>query len=582
MAVMNFAKPKEHLHNRLLEEKWKILMVDDDEEVHSITKSVLKNIVFDNRGLELVSAYNGKDALEILQKEDDFALVLLDVVMETDDAGLIVAKEIRQKLQNSKIRIVLRTGEPGFAPEKEVILNYDINDYKEKTELTASKLFSTIISALRSYRDLEEIEKNKKGLRQILEASRGIFVTQSLEIFAQGVVTQMSEIFNLNRCALYTVCQDKYCMLYEKGNVDKELLSSKKMKEYFDNVVLHKSKCVVDNNICIDYINSNEGFSEIIYIEAHNELTDLDIGLIEVFISNIAIAHDNICLHEKIMKDKEAHIHDLDTKVKEKTKKIKHQLKELQNAQARLIQSEKLAGLGGMVAGVSHEINTPVGMALTGITHLMDETSILKTQYENNEMTEENFTDFIAHLMELHRSILINLERAANLVKSFKQVAVDQSSGENRAFRLKEYIQEVLISLQNRIKKTHHKIEVKIDEDLVIDSNPGAFSQIITNLILNSLIHAFVDDEKGIIEISANIVDNTLYLQYKDNGKGMEKETLEHIFEPFFTTNRLGGGSGLGMNLVYNIIKEKLQGEIIINSEVNKGTTVDIEVPLKG
>lgn len=578
MGKLNFAK-KDKCELKTTKNKWKILMVDDDVEVHSITKSVLKNIEFDNRRLEFVSAYSGKEALDILTKEDDFALILLDVVMETDDAGLVVAKDIREKLKNYRIRIILRTGEPGFAPEKEVILNYDINDYKEKTELTASKLFSTIISSLRSFRDIEDIEKNKLGLRKIIEASKSIYEMQSLNVFAEGVVAQMTSIFNLKKSILLSSCEDKYCILYENGDFSKEM-QDKKILECLDKVVKTKTKCRIDENIYVAYISSGVGFPEIIYLEGKGKLTDLDIRLVEVFISNIAVAHDNICLHEQMIEEKETHIKDLDKKVKEKTLEIKRKLEELTSTQAQLIQSEKLAGLGSMVAGVSHEINTPVGMALTGVSYLIDESKELQAKYRKNDMSEDDFTEFLEHLDELHQSILINLEKAASLVKSFKQVAVDQNSGENRVFKLKEYIEEVLISLHNRIKKTNHIIQINIDDNLLIDSNPGAFSQIITNLVLNSLIHAFNDNDGGIIVISAEVKNKKLFLQYEDNGRGMEKEVTEHIFEPFFTTNRSKGGSGLGMNVVYNIVKEKLKGEISITSAISKGTKVDIVVDL--
>ena len=182
---MKFAqKKKEDSH--LSTETWKILICDDEKEVHTITKAVLSDFVFKHRKLEFISAYNGEEAIEILSQENDIAMILLDVVMETDYAGLDVARDIREKLKNKLIRIVLRTGQPGYAPEKEVILDYDIDDYKEKTELTDIKLFTTVISALRAYKFMRSLERNRNGLEKIIDATRDIYEQHSLEKFSSG------------------------------------------------------------------------------------------------------------------------------------------------------------------------------------------------------------------------------------------------------------------------------------------------------------------------------------------------------------------------------------------------------------
>ncbi len=245
----------------------------------------------------------------------------------------------------------------------------------------------------------------------------------------------------------------------------------------------------------------------------------------------------------------------------------------------QLIQSEKLASLGGMVAGIAHEINTPVGMALTGITHLEEEIDLLEKNYDDDEMTDESFKEYIADTKELNRSIHINLKKAAALVRSFKQVAVDQSSDEDREFYLNEYVEEILLSLHNKIKKLNHKVEVYIDDSIKLNSNPGLFAQIITNFVMNSIIHGFMGDSRGIIVIEAEKLDDKLLLVYKDNGKGLSKEVKKKIFDPFFTTNRDNGGSGLGMNIVYNIVSRQLKGEIDIISEIDGGLEYRITIP---
>ncbi|MEA3498441.1 MAG: HAMP domain-containing sensor histidine kinase [Campylobacterota bacterium] len=252
------------------------------------------------------------------------------------------------------------------------------------------------------------------------------------------------------------------------------------------------------------------------------------------------------------------------------------------NTQKQLLESEKMVSLGNMVAGVSHEINTPVGMALTGITHLDEQTKKLKKLYENEDMSEDEFKEYLKDMAALSNSIEINLTKAASLIRSFKKVAVDQSSDTNREFNLKEYLDEILLSLHNRLKKTKIDIYLDIDEKITINSNPGAFSQIITNLITNSLIHGFENSNttKGDIKIYAKLNLNRLNLIYKDNGKGMDNDTKRKIFDPFFTTARKDGGSGLGMSIVYNLVTSTLKGTIKVKSEPSQGILFDIDIPI--
>jgi len=246
-----------------------------------------------------------------------------------------------------------------------------------------------------------------------------------------------------------------------------------------------------------------------------------------------------------------------------------------------LLKSEKMAGLGNMVAGIAHEINTLVGLALTGNTHLSDKTRELEQLFKDNKMSESDFTEYLNNSLNLIQSILNSLRKAIGLIKSFKQVAVDQSSNENREFELNEYIHEISMSLQNAIKKSNHKITIDIDKKITLNSNPGAFSQIVTNLVMNSLIHGFKNLESREIIISAKEEGKKLHLNYQDNGVGMNDEIKQKIFDPFYTTNRAGGGSGLGMHIVYNLVLKKLNGTIKVISEPGKGVRFDIVIPMK-
>jgi signal transduction histidine kinase len=272
-------------------------------------------------------------------------------------------------------------------------------------------------------------------------------------------------------------------------------------------------------------------------------------------------------------------ISSLNRKLQNSEMHIRENYEKLKNIQSKLVESEKMASLGGLVAGVSHEINTPVGLALTSITHLSDEFKILTQKYENGEMSEDDFNQFMSLYGELGRSIEVNLNRAVNLIRSFKQVAVDQSSEALREFNIKEYIHEVLVSLHNKTKKTKHHITLEVPSKLNTENYPGAFSQIITNLVMNSLVHGYNQGDEGNILIKIDKIDDDLVLIYKDDGKGISKENIKKIYDPFFTTNRENGGSGLGMNIIYNIVKQKLKGDIICNSQLGHGVEFKIIIP---
>ncbi|WP_194755943.1 DUF3369 domain-containing protein [Aliidiomarina indica] len=186
-----------------LNERWKIIIVDDEPEVHAVTRLALSEFTFLGRGLEFHSAESGEEGCKLMREHPDAAIILLDVVMETDDAGLRVAKFIREDLDNHFTRIILRTGQPGQAPERTVIINYDINDYKSKTELTAQKLFTAVMSSLRSYRDIMSIEHSRRGLEKILNASSDLFSEQSMDQFVAGCVQQLGWLIGGARQVLY-------------------------------------------------------------------------------------------------------------------------------------------------------------------------------------------------------------------------------------------------------------------------------------------------------------------------------------------------------------------------------------------
>ena len=260
---------------------------------------------------------------------------------------------------------------------------------------------------------------------------------------------------------------------------------------------------------------------------------------------------------------------------------LKISLETLETTRDKLVQSEKMAALGELVAGVAHEINTPVGVGVTAASFLDTKTKEFRKIYESGNLKRSELESYLNTIEEISGSILINMERAAELISSFKQVAVDQSSGEARVFNLKTYINEILLSLRPKLKKTSHKINVSCDEDIEINSFPGAFSQILNNLIMNSLFHGFKGMENGSIDIDIKRENDSIRFVYRDNGAGMPEEKCGKIFDPFYTTMRGQGGTGLGMSIVFNLVTQTLAGSIECTSSEEKGMEVLIQFPCK-
>jgi len=256
-------------------------------------------------------------------------------------------------------------------------------------------------------------------------------------------------------------------------------------------------------------------------------------------------------------------------------------LDHLKAAQESLLQAEKLASLGALVGGVAHEINTPVGIALSCASHLADSTAAIAKLFEADDISVEDFERFMDTVKDTTGLILSNVERAADLIRSFKQVAVDRTSSERRRFDLAAYIRETLASLGPHLRQAGHAVRLDCPEGIVMDSHPGALSQVLSNFIMNSLVHGYEPGETGRLSITVER-DGTdgACLTYADDGKGIPEEHLGRIFDPFFTTKRGSGGSGLGLHIVYNLVTGTLGGSITAESPPGGGSRFTVHMPL--
>lgn len=261
---------------------------------------------------------------------------------------------------------------------------------------------------------------------------------------------------------------------------------------------------------------------------------------------------------------------------------VEKRTEELKSAMTHLMEREKLASLGSLVAGISHEINTPLGIGVSTGSYLEKINRESRLKLSEGKMNRDGLLSFMESLDESITILNNNLSRASNLIKNFKQISVNQSSELQEKFNLCDYIHAVLTTLRPSYKNKAYTFEVDCSEKINMYSYPGAVSQIITNLIMNSLIHGFKGREFGTIRIRAEEKDDSVTITYADNGQGIPQENLSRIYDPFFTTNREHGGSGLGMNIVYNLITNKLNGSIECISLPDQGTTFIIQLPLDG
>ncbi|MGH8109947.1 MAG: GAF domain-containing protein [Arenimonas sp.] len=268
-----------------------------------------------------------------------------------------------------------------------------------------------------------------------------------------------------------------------------------------------------------------------------------------------------------------------DESLLDKNFELQHALEHLHLAQDELVRKEKLASLGALVAGVAHEINTPIGVAITAASHLQDHVKRIMKLRQTEKLTAGHLANFEPMADESAAMILRNLKRADELVRSFKQVAVDQSSEQRRRFKLHEYMDEVLLSLQPKIKPKRHIISIQCPDDIELDTYPAAIYQILINLVMNSLVHGFEDNEAGQINIDVSVKNDSVSLVYSDNGCGMSEDVRSQIFDPFFTTRRGRGGTGLGMHIVFNLVTQALKGQIEVSSTLGKGTSIAIVFP---
>ena len=319
---LQFADEEQDPNHHLQAHDWKILLVDDEPAVHDVTLLALNEFEFQGRAVNFLHAYSAQEAKDILQQHDDIAVALVDVVMESDDAGIRLVEWIRNELRNDAIRLILRTGQPGQAPEKKIVVDLDINDYREKSELTFSKLNTLMVTSIRSYLSLHALEKSRNGLLKLIESSRGLATHGSLEVFVEGVLLQLQAVFGVDETAFYCGVADQVegpALLFKdflvvSGNGEFSGTQKLRFRE-IEGSALHQgisrtleagSTCIEHDN-CYVYFSGEQGSECVVFINRLNQPLDVtEKGLLDVFCNNVNFAFDNLLLNRSRQQDNNA------------------------------------------------------------------------------------------------------------------------------------------------------------------------------------------------------------------------------------------------------------------------------------
>jgi signal transduction histidine kinase/DNA-binding response OmpR family regulator len=578
---------------------WKILIADDEPDVHHVTKLVLEGRIVFDRGIELISAFSAKETKEILSNTSDIACILLDVVMEKDDSGLEVVRFIREELANKSIRIILRTGQPGQAPESKVILEYEINDYKQKTDLTVEKLFSAVVTAIRSYRDIRTIEQSRKGMEMIISASSYMLKTKSIMLFAAGVLNQIISLLYISHDAFYLRSRADEASGFtakEDGEDMKVLAGAGKYAGLEDSsfpdglmdsqiALVHKAieteTNIYDDGTFVIVLKGREGVHGILYLEDCPPLPEIDLRLIAIFCNNVSEAFSNILLYEE-----------LEEKVKERTRELQKANDELKAAQAQMLQQEKMASIGQLAAGIAHEINNPMSYIISNLATLDGyirklsefieripsgtgdaclEADLLMTIASQKKELDIGFIG--SDIRSLAAESLSGAHRVQKIVNDLRIFSSVDTPGSATA-NVNECIEATIEVLGEQLRSKADVVK-DLTDPLSAKCAADRLNLVFLNILLNA---AQAIGTHGTIYVKTHMEGAESVISIRDTGVGIPPDRLSRIFEPFYTTKDVGMGIGLGLTIAYDIVRS-CGGIIAVQSEVGIGTCFTITLP---
>ncbi len=539
---------------------WKILLVDDEQDVHTVTKMALDGIRFQQRPLEFLHAYTGQQALELLEQNQDIAVLLLDVVMESEHDGLDTARKIREQLNNHLVRIILRTGQPGSAPEIQVIQDYDINDYKNKTELHSSKLTTTIIAALRSYDQLLKSESLRKALDNMLHCSQLLLSVKSSAEFLEHLVEQLRELLPLLQLsapekAVYAVLDARFQQLTLSpfGHQRYLFLPDNQWIEQFSELTNNGvSEAVFYQNLALIPIHrTNANHTVCIALEYDTPISEQEQNLLLNFCHDIEIAFSNVCLQESLAGINQ----ELELKVFERTQ-------ELEVASKKAEQSNQAKSQ--FLANMSHEIRTPMN-AILGYTQMLEREKGIS---QGSKKTLKKINKAGQHLLAIINDVL-----------EISKIEAGVMELKSHAFNLGELLDDLSDMFSYQCEQQN--LEWKWHNTLANCQVVGDESKL-RQVLINLLGNATKFTEQGRVELHVSKQEhNHFYFSVSDTGPGLSEQDQESLFENF-VQGQAGsekGGTGLGLSISHKQI-ELMGGGLKVKSNPGSGSSFYFSIPL--
>ena len=551
---------------------WKVLIVDDESDVHEMTQLALKDFQFANRTLQIFQAMSGTEARDILKVETNIAVALIDVVMETDDAGLQLVDFIRNQLKYSLVRLIIRTGQPGMAPEREVIERYDIDDYKSKTELRSDKLYTTMRVALKSYRDLTTLDSNRKALRKILEAVPEFHHAQSLNHFFNGVLSQLIGLCNLGENSLISTVNSGLVITADSHHHITVQSGTGRFAPTEESDEIEKIRQICLKKIVGETVNQtlppdtllipleiNQKPIGFVYLENALHLSRDDLDLIQIMAQQCASALENLQLYFDL---------------KEANQKTLQMLEVTEQARQQAEQARQQAEVANkaksqFLANMSHELRTPLN-AIIGYSEMLQETA------EDLDLEPDDFTPDLEKIQGAGRHLLGLIRE----VLDFSKIEAGKMDYFLETFELNTVLNEVVATIQPLAEKKANTLTVAFD-DLLGDMHTDLTK--LRQMLLNLISNAVKFTDKGNIHLEVKHDAEWVSFCVTDNGIGMTIEQQKTLFEPFTqgdsSMTRRYGGTGLGLTITQKFA-QMLGGTLWVESEFGHGSTFVLSLPI--